>query len=286
MNSAEHFFGGRTAVITGGGSGLGEGLVRHAAVLGMNVVIADIDGAAAGRVADDIVRTGGSAVAQTVDVREPEQVEALAEASYRIFGRVDLLVNNAGVEQFGYLWDTPPENWRRILDINVTGVFNGIRSFIPRMISSGGRGWVWNTASVGAVTGISRQAPYLASKHAVLGLTEALKLDLDHAGHDIGVGVLLPAAVSSHIFSSAGSVLDGDVEAAEDARQDMMQLLPGAMDPLDAAQAVFDQAAAGEFYLLPQPDYVGAIMATRGARLTRRSIPQEPRRHSSTAPHG
>ncbi|MBO0907056.1 MULTISPECIES: SDR family oxidoreductase [Arthrobacter] len=283
MSSAEHLYNGKTAVITGGGSGLGEGLVRHAAALGMNVVVADINEAAATKVADDIVRAGGNAVALAVDVRDPEQVDSLAEASYRIFKRVDLLVNNAGIEQFGYLWDTPVANWRRILDINVSGVFHGVRSFVPRMISAGGRSSVWNTASVGAVTGISRQGPYLATKHAVLGLTEALKLDMDHAGHDISVAAVLPAAVSSRIFSDAGTVLEGDLEAAEGARRDMMTLLPTALDPLDAARAIFDQAAAGEFYLLSQPGYVAAIMADRGLQLTRRSAPQEPRRHSFAA---
>lgn len=280
MSIAEQLFRAKVAVITGAGSGLGEGLARHAASIGMKTVVADINEAAAKRVADDIVQRGGEALAIPVDVRDPLQVDDLAASSYRAYGRVDLLINNAGIEQFGYLWDTPIANWRRILDINVSGVFHGVRSFVPRMIAAGGGSSVWNVASVGAVTGIARQAPYLMSKHAVLGLTEALKLDLDHAGHDITVAAVLPAAVASGIFFEAGMVDDGDVAAAEGARSDMMTLLPAAMDPADAALAIFDQGAAGEFYLLPQPDYVAGIMAERGAQLTQRRTPQAPQRHN------
>lgn len=280
MTTAEQLFGAKVAVITGGGSGLGEGLARYSASIGMKVVVADINETAAKRVADDITQCGGHAIAIPVDVRDPLQVDELAAQSYRTFGRVDLLVNNAGIEQFGYLWDTPIANWRRVLDINVSGVFHGVRSFVPRMISAGGGCSVWNVASVGAVTGIARQAPYLMSKHAVLGLTEALKLDIDHAGHDITVAAVLPAAVASRIFFEAGMVDDGDVAAAEGARSDMMTLLPQAMEPADAARAIFDQAAAGEFFLLPQADYVAGIMAERGAQLTRRGAPQSPQRHN------
>ena len=131
---------------------------------------------------------------------------------------VRLLVNNAGIEQFGYLWDTPIANWQRVVDINVSGVFHGVRAFLPKMMDSDEPAWVWNLSSVGGVVAIPLQAPYIMSKHAVLALTECLHLEVQSAGHDhhIHVQAVLPGAVVSNIFESAGGVDDiGDVAAAE-----------------------------------------------------------------------
>lgn len=272
MGAAE-LFSGRVAVVTGGASGIGEGLVRHAAALGMKVVVADIDAGAAAAVCADLRRGGTDALAVAVDVRDPDQVEALAEQSYRHFGAVDLLVNNAGVEQFGYLWDTPLGNWQRVLEVNVSGVFHGVRSFVPRMAATGSQSFIWNLASVGSMVSLPRQAPYLMSKHAVLGLTESLRLDIEDAGLPINVAVVLPAAVASRIFASAG-LTDGDARnSAEAARDAMLALLPNAMEPLEAARVVFEQAAAGEFYLLPQPAYGAGLMQERAHQLMGRRPP-------------
>ena len=118
-----------------------------------------------------------------------------------------LLVNNAGVEQFGYLWDTPIENWNRVVDINISGVFHGVHAFLPKMIDAGTPAWVWNLSSIGGVAVVPLQAPYIMSKHAVLALTECLRLEVQHAGHDhIHVQAVLPGAVVSKIFESAGGV--------------------------------------------------------------------------------
>ncbi|MFD4422900.1 SDR family NAD(P)-dependent oxidoreductase [Agromyces sp. NPDC058484] len=264
------------AVITGAGSGIGEGLAREAAQRGMTVVVADIDDAAAERVAAGLRDGGARAWAERVDVRDPEQVEALAQRVAEV-GSAALLVNNAGIEQFGYLWDTPVGHWRRVVDVNISGVFHGIRSFLPRMIAAGTPAHVWNLSSVGAMTSIARQAPYLASKHAVLGLTEALKLDIDEVGAPIHVAAVLPAAVASRIFESAGAVDDdaetAAVDAAEAARRQMLELVPTAQQPAQAAREIFAQAERGEFYLLPEPAYVETIMQRRGAQLARREAP-------------
>ena len=183
-----------------------------------------------------------------------------------------LLVNNAGVEQFGYLWDTPVDNWNRVVDINISGVFHGIRAFLPRMIDAGAPAWVWNLSSIGGVAVVPLQAPYIMSKHAVLALTECLHLEIQHAGHDhIHVQAVLPGAVVSNIFESAGGVSDGDVRAAESQRDAMLDIKAGAMDPLEAARVVFEQAAEGRFYLLTQPDYVGSAMAERANVLVAQS---------------
>ena len=130
-------FAGGVAVITGAGAGIGAGLARHARQLGMTVVLADVDADAVAALRDDLCATGGSAVDVVCDVRDPDAVQELADRTYRDVGPVRLLVNNAGVEQFGYLWDTPVANWRRVIDVNVSGVFHGVRAFLPKMIATG-----------------------------------------------------------------------------------------------------------------------------------------------------
>jgi len=274
--SASELFGGGVAVITGAGAGIGAGLARHTSRLGMTVVLADIDGASVEALREELTAAGGSATAVVCDVRDAEAVQALADDVYRDLGDVRLLVNNAGVEQFGYLWDTPVANWQRVLDINVSGVFHGIRAFLPKMMATDAPAWVWNLSSVGGVAVVPLQAPYIMSKHAVLALTECLHLEVQAAGHDhhIHVQAVLPGAVVSNIFESAGGVSSGDTRAAEAQRTAMLDIKAEAMDPLAAAEAVFDQAADGRFYLLTQPDYVGSAMAERARILTSQEAPR------------
>ncbi|MEB4211529.1 SDR family NAD(P)-dependent oxidoreductase [Mycobacterium sp. 94-17] len=268
-------FSGGVAVITGAGSGIGAGLARHATRLGMTVVLADID---TGAIEALRVELGAdSAVAIGCDVRDPDAVHELAERTYREVGPVRLLVNNAGVEQFGYLWDTPVANWRRVVDVNVSGVFYGVRAFLPKMMATGERAWVWNLSSVGGVLTASLQAPYIMSKHAVLALTECLYLDVASAGHadHIHVQAVLPGAVVSNIFESAGGVdpTEGtDTAVAEGQRAAMLGVKATAMDPLAAAAAIFQQAAEGRFYLLTE-ESVGSAMRERANALAAQRQP-------------
>jgi NADP-dependent 3-hydroxy acid dehydrogenase YdfG len=273
--TARDTFGGGVAVITGAGAGIGAGLARHAAALGMTVVLADIDAKAIAALRDELTAAGSVAVEVVCDVRDPGAVQRLAESTYRDVGPVRLLVNNAGVEQFGYLWDTPVENWNRLVDINISGVFHGVRAFLPRMLATEEPAWVWNLSSIGGVAVVPLQAPYIMSKHAILALTECLRLEVQLAGHDhhIHVQAVMPGAVVSNIFESAGGVKDGDVAAAESQRSAMLDIKAEAMDPLAAAEAVFDQAAEGRFYLLIQPDYVGSAMAERAEVLVSQRPP-------------
>jgi len=276
--SAREVFGGGVAVVTGAGAGIGAGLARHAHRLGMSVVLADVNADAIAALRDELTADGGTAVDVVCDVRDPDAVAELAERTYRDVGPVRLLVNNAGVEQFGYLWDTPVANWNRVMDINVSGVFHGVRAFLPRMLDNPAPAWVWNLSSIGGVAAVPLQTPYIVSKHAVLALTECLRLEVQLAGHDdhVHVQAVLPGAVRSNIFEAAGGV-DGDgadVEAAESQRRAMLDIKANAMDPLEAAEVVFEQAARGEFYLLTQPDYVGSAMAERAQVLTSRVPPQ------------
>ncbi len=278
MTDARGTFGGGIAVITGAGAGIGAGLARHASRLGMTVVLADVDASAVAVLRDELVTDGGRAIDVVCDVRDPDAVQELADRTYRDVGPVRLLVNNAGVEQFGYLWDTPVANWNRVMDVNVSGVFHGVRAFLPKMIAEAEPAWVWNLSSIGGVAVVPLQAPYIVSKHAVLALTECLRQEVELAGHDdhVHVQAVLPGAVVSNIFDAAGGVDDtaSDVKAAEAQREAMLDIKATAMDPLAAAEVIFEQSADGKFYLLTQPEYVGSAMTERAAVLTSQQPPQ------------
>lgn len=274
---AQKLFGGGVAVITGAGSGIGAGLARHAAKLGMTTVLADVDAAAVTALRDELSAAGATAVDAVCDVRDAEAVQALADRVHREIGPVRLLVNNAGIEQFGYLWDTPVANWERVMDINVSGVFHGVRAFLPAMLASDEPAWVWNMSSVGGVSTVQLQAPYIVSKHAVLALTECLRVEVELAGHDdhVCVHAVLPGPVQSNIFTAAGGVDGGSgdaAEASESERTAMHQITT--MDPLTAAEAIFDQSAAGGFYLTTHPDAVAGAMTERARVLSEQAIPK------------
>jgi NAD(P)-dependent dehydrogenase (short-subunit alcohol dehydrogenase family) len=276
---ARGIFGGGAAVITGAGSGIGAGLARYASGLGMTVVLADVDEGAVAALRDELSAAGGVARDVVCDVRDPAAVQDLADRAYRDVGPVRLLVNNAGIEQFGYLWDTPVANWQRVMDINVSGVFHGVRAFLPKMMATDEQAWVWNIASVGAVVAIPLQAPYIVSKHAVLSLTECLHLEVQATGHahHVHVQAVLPGPVRSNIFESAGGVdpeAASGAAAAEAHRSTMLGIKAAAMEPLEAAERIFGQSVEGHFYLHTHPDSVGAAMAERANVLASQQPPR------------
>lgn len=215
----------------------------------------------------------------TTDVRDPASMDHLAAVARAEVGPVRLLINNAGVEQFGYLWDTPVKHWNRLVEININGVFHGIRSFLPDMLaaSDSAPSYVLNLSSVGALSAVALQGPYIMSKHAVLSITECLYLEVQAVGGNIRVAAVLPGIVTSDIFRSARSVDHGDVAAAEGHRDAMLSIRERGISPLTAAETIFQQAAAGEFYIVTQPDIVLAAMSARGDQLRDRLRPQAKR---------
>ena len=280
-------FGGGVGVITGAGSGIGEGLARYAAItLGMTVVLADINVEAIESLAEELSAQGARVVAVPTDVRDPDALERLAEASFAIAGDVRLLVNNAGIEQFGYLWDTPVENWDRLVAINISGQFYGVRAFLPRMIEAKTTSakYVLNVSSVGGVSAVPLQAPYIMSKHAVLAITECLRLEVQLVEADIRVAAVLPGIVVTNIFESAGGVDSGAGAAiAEDQRAAMIEVRAGGISILDAAETIFSQAADGEFYIMTQPELVGGAMTRRAEQLRDRRAPLLPSMSTSVS---
>jgi len=188
----------QVAVITGGGSGIGQGLGVVLSRLGAHVVLADI---APDRVEQATVRLraagGGKVLGVVTDVASPRSVQALADAAYAEFGAVNLLFNNAGVTSVGSAWETPLGDWRRVLDVNLMGCVHGIRAFVPRMLAGGQPGHVVNTSSMAGLLPVPLKAPYSASKHAIIGLSQALAAELAQIGAQIGVSVCCPGAVAT-----------------------------------------------------------------------------------------
>ncbi|MFE8013888.1 SDR family NAD(P)-dependent oxidoreductase [Streptomyces antibioticus] len=279
MSASVKAFRGGTAVITGAAAGVGAGLARHAALaLGMNVVLVDVDESALERTCAEITDDGGRATPAVTDVRDADAVQSLADRVTKESGPPRLLVNNAGVLQFGYLWDVPVANWERLVSVNIDGVFHGVRAFMPHLLAQSEPAWVLNMASIGAVAAWPLQTPYIMSKHAVLALTECLHQEVALAGaRHIRVSAVLPGAVTSRIFDDAGGVDSGDLSAAEREREEMFRVRERAISPEEAAATILSQAADGEFYIVTQPESVLGAMRDRAAQLTARRAPAPPR---------
>jgi NAD(P)-dependent dehydrogenase (short-subunit alcohol dehydrogenase family) len=206
---------GRIAIVTGGGSGIGEALSRALAARGDTVVVADIDGAAAERVAGDI-----RATAAKVDVRDAAAVQALVDDTVAQHGRLDLIFNNAGIGVGGDVLELTVAHWDRIIDINLRGVVHGVQAAYPVMARQGS-GSIVNTASVAGLTPPPYLTPYVAVKHAVVGLSLALRGEAK--AHNVNVTVVCPGWTDTPILDSTGpddlpkpEGMDGGVrEAAE-----------------------------------------------------------------------
>lgn len=193
---------GRTAVVTGAGSGIGRALARLLAQRGATVHVADRDAAGAEQVAEAL---GGAATAHTVDVGDPDAVMALADQVFAA-GPVDLLFNNAGVGHAGAVVDTTLQDWRRLIDVNLMGVVHGLHAFLPRLLAQDGPAHVMNTASMAGLVPNPGLTAYTATKAAVVGLSEALDLELRGSG--VRVSALCPGIIDTDIIATA--TLRGD----------------------------------------------------------------------------
>jgi len=193
----------RVAVVTGGGEGIGRAISHALAAAGARVAVADIDAAAAERVARELTDAGARVLAARVDVADAAAVEALAERVERELGPVSVLCNNAGVLLEGPLVESPLEDWQWVLSVNVMGVVHGVRAFAPRMRAHGQGGHIVNTASMAGLAPRleGRAGIYAASKAAVVGYTELLRAELARDG--IGVSALCPSTVATRIWEAS-----------------------------------------------------------------------------------
>jgi NAD(P)-dependent dehydrogenase (short-subunit alcohol dehydrogenase family) len=193
-------FEGKVAIVTGAGSGIGEAVARAFAARGGSVVVADINQATAEKVAKAVSADGGSAKAIATDVADAAAVEAMVQFAVASFGGLDIAVNNAGIG--GPLAPTgeyPLDGWRKVIDINLNGVFYGMRYQIPAMLARGG-GAIVNVASILGAVGIANSPAYVAAKHGVLGLTKAAAIE--YATRDIRVNSVGPGYIETPLITS------------------------------------------------------------------------------------
>lgn len=256
---------GGVAVITGAGSGLGAGLVTQAAELGMRIALADIDGDTIEARASDLRDAGIDALARRIDVRQADEFQSLSDEVYDRWGSTTLLINNAGIELHGNTWELPPEQWQRTIDINLVGVFNGIRAFVPRMIQEPGTSHVVTISSVAALRTNPGTSAYAASKHANLALTECLALELASSAPQIRVTAVLPGSVRSRIFESAFTADTSAGRASRDALAASMA--DHGMAPEEAARVIFEGVARGELRVHTDPETSRRFIAARASAL-------------------
>ena len=274
MSRSTDLFKGGVAVITGAGSGIGEGLAREAAGLGMKVVLADVAAERIGKVASDIEAAGGEALAVPTDVGNPEAIDRLAEQTHTTYGDVTLLVNNAGVETLGFTWELPAPVWDRTLNINIHGVIHGVRAFAPRMVAAGKPAFIANTSSIGGLGMMPVQTSYILSKHAVLSFSECLHLEMQVKQVPIRVSVILPGAVATRIFSDSKGSDDPATSRHRQVMRDM--LVSDGITGDEAARRILPQIAEGRFWVSTHPEITAEFARNRARHLAQLTDPFAP----------
>jgi NAD(P)-dependent dehydrogenase (short-subunit alcohol dehydrogenase family) len=246
---------GRVAVVTGAASGIGLGLAGRFAAEGMRVVMADIEEPALSKAAAELAGTGASVLPVVTDVSDRAAVDALRDAALSAFGAVHVVCNNAGVGgSHGPLWECPPGEWDWVLGVNLEGVMNGVRAFMPVLLEQDA-GHLVNTSSVFGVFAGSLGA-YGVSKHAITALTETLHFNLKALGvTHVGLSVLCPSAVATNFGASArnrpawaGAPAMSAAERAAAAEWD--ELAARGATPGAVAGMVIDGIRARRFYIL------------------------------------
>jgi len=243
---------GKVAFVTGGASGIGYGMARTFLKAGMKVVIADVNQAHLDEVCEEL--QGSNAVHFIkVDVSNRDDVKHAADEAERVFGKVHVLCNNAGVSGGGSVDDGDFDDWDRVIGINFGGVVNGVKVFAERMIAHGEGGHIVNTSSMAGIVPLPQEGgAYTTSKFAVRGLTESLRLSM--APHNIGVSLLCPGLTATRILEDPTPenkkplAREGDPDA-------MFNTMEGAMDPLEVGEVVLESIRRNEPYILPHGEF-------------------------------
>jgi len=272
MTKEEQVFSGGVAVITGAGAGIGMGFARRCGEIGMTVVVTDIDEAKAQTVASEIIAKGGKAEAIRVDVSKPEALDALAQDVFDRHGAVRLLINNAGIETVGYVWEIPIARWESTLNINIHGVVHGVRAFVPHMLRVGEEAWIANLASIGSFGMMPTQTAYIMSKHAIESFSECLYLEMQLIKAPINVCSIIPGMLKTSIFDAEAGV--GEPENAAVHRKTMADLMANHGMDLDEGCRIFVEGLAERrFWISSQPEMTEQAVAGRIAFLEAQGNP-------------
>ena len=261
---------GKVAVVTGAASGIGLALTRRFGQDGMRVVMADIEQTALEREAAALAGEGIEVLARVTDTSLESDVEALAEATLERFGGVHLVCNNAGVGSRGLkVADLPRRDFEWVIGVNLWGVINGIRAFLPRLLTQD-EGHIVNTASVSGLYHHPRMGPYNATKAAVVALSETIRYELDEDGSNVGISVLCPSWVRTNISSAVRNLPERlHYELTPQQAEEMLeykarrrqQLRDEAIDADAVAVQVRDAVLTNRFYVITHPDSIDNMRA-------------------------
>ena len=247
-------FADKTAVITGGASGIGFALAQLCVERRMNIVLADIEKEALASATQHFEDEQGNVLGLKTDVSNKKSVEALFDQATSRFGKIHLLFNNAGVVNGGSpppIWNLPREDWAWVMGVNLMGVLNGIQTFTPHMIEHGEEGHIVNTSSIAAF--IPGAGPYGVSKSGVVMLSETLALDLKKAKAEIGASVICPGWTNTKISDSERN-RPKELKSAsnpEGLGLGMNSILEAGKSPEKLAEQVFESIENDRFYIFP-----------------------------------
>lgn len=275
-------FQGKVAVITGAASGIGRGIAEKCVNEGMKVVLADINHDALTKVEAELSALGGSMITVKTDVSKRCDVELLADRAINAFGQVHLLFNNAGVTAGGVPWEATWNDWEWVIGVNLWSVIHGIKVFTPLMLAQNTESHIINTSSLAGLIVGAGSAPYAATKHAVVALSESLYLSLQEQNSLVKVSVLCPGLVRTNIVDAERNrpedLCDEPVSRTPEmlARQAAFKAaIEASMSPRQVADIVFDAIRAEQFYILPHPEYAEVIQL-RTDKLLRLENPVSP----------
>lgn len=264
---------GKVAAITGGASGIGRALAESFAAQGMLLALADVEPGPLAETVRDFEARGVPTIGVECDVADADQVRAFAAATFERFDTAHIVVNNAGVGGGnGPAWEISEAGWEWTISVNLMGVVHGIQAFVPRLVEQRS-GHVINTASLAGLSGAPMMAPYVATKHAVVGLSESLHLDFAMAGLNIGVSVLCPAFIRTRIAESGRnwpSRLGESPLPAEGSpgTEFIKGLVAGGMEPADYVAKVLDAVRTNRFIVLSDDAHATSIQHRHDAAVS------------------
>jgi NAD(P)-dependent dehydrogenase (short-subunit alcohol dehydrogenase family) len=265
-------FKGKTAVLTGGGSGFGLECARIGAQLGMNLVLVDVQQDALDKAEAEMIAQGAQVLARKVDVSNAQAMEQLAADVKARFGAPHFVFNNAGVGAGGLVWENSVADWEWVLGVNLWGVVHGVRLFTPMMLEAAKadpsyRGHIVNTASMAGLLTPPNMGIYNVSKHAVVALTETLYQDLQLVSDQVSASVLCPYFVPTGISQSHRN-RPADLPAEQPTASQLIgqaqsnkAVGSGKVSAADVAQKVFDAVAADQFYIYSHPQALGNVQS-------------------------
>ena len=280
---------GRTAFITGGGSGVALGQAKVFAEAGCRIAIADIRQDHLDEAMAWFDGTDFEVMPVKLDITDRAAYAAAADAVEANLGPVELLFNTAGVSIFGPVQKATYEDWDWQLSVNLNGVINGIQTFVPRMIARGKGGHIVNTASMSAFVALKGTGIYCTTKMAVRGLSECLALDL--AEHGIGVSMLCPGAVNTNIHESVLSrpahlANTGYYGADPEMFAHLKRVIEIGMEPETLARYVLDAVEKDQFYILPYPEFRGTLEDIHERVMSALARPEDDPDYEKRVAHG